>query len=377
MRRNERVFLLAYGIAMLALAGTLRFESSDHNGWYAMVSGATASGFVLAALGFQFQKDGEPAPSKRWVMSILLMVVLQWLVLFFDFPSLHFSAAREALWPIASLIPFAAVALAFSRARPRHFHSSGRRWREAALVAAMLGGAMLILLSLLLKTTDGAKGWQILAQRAHWITFEYNVARILAEKLPASWDVSALFAVGGCAMYLLALTVGAAAIAWVVLRRGRVQRLGRSRWLPWLAAGSCFATFYLYNDIFWGWQAVLWDDLWQAVQDTVWHPAAALALWLSAQICVLWMVVVAARKAEILRAVSVLQVAQLPIAGFNVLMIPMYFEREALDIPGLGTLMIGLQLLTWGCLGVLLFAEDELATENRDPKLGRKIAAEI
>ena len=89
------------------------------------------------------------------------------------------------------------------------------------------------------------------------------------------------------------------------------------------------------------------------------------------------MVVVAARKAEILRAVSVLQVAQLPIAGFNVLMIPMYFEREALDIPGLGTLMIGLQLLTWGCLGVLLFAEDELATENRDPKLGRKIAAEI
>jgi hypothetical protein len=322
----------------------------------------------VAALGLYFTNRDEPSPSRRWIWGVLLILLLDWALLFSHFPAVNFDDAKDALLALPCLILFAAVAVLFLGMKLIHFRGAQRTALARILIGSMAAGAILILISLFLETTEDAKGWQILAQEARWITYEYDLAGAFPDTSPGAW-VRDFYAVGGCAVYLLAvvqaITVGGA----LVSRRTQLRTLSQSPWLPWLAAASCFTTFYIYNDIYWGWLAVFMDE---SADD--WPTWCGLALQFGALLGVLLAVIAAVRRRDSWRALSRLQVAQLPIAGFNFMMMANYFQRGAVYLPGLAILMIGSQLLTWSCLGVLIFGENETASEGVHSEQGTKAA---
>lgn len=371
MRRGQRLILLLYGTAMLILAETLGFGHMHGDTADAVVIlSATGIGCVLAAVGLYLANCAEQLPSKRWIIAIVVVLVAQWALLFAV--PMQSKDLEEAARALEFFIPLTVVAVMFALARPRHFHASGRQLLGASLVGAMLAGAAMILLTLGLNITESANGgWEVVTGKAQWITHEYDVAKLLPEGRISSW-VRELFEVGGYAVYLLALAAGVAAIVFILSRRLSVVSLSRSRFLPWLGGAACFATFFVYNDIYWGWQSVIWES--RDTDPVVWYPAAGVALWLVAPVCVLWMIVAAVRKAQSSHALRMLQVAQLPIAGFNFQLMPAYLEHE-LNIPGLLLLMIGSQLLAWGCIGILLFAENEGASQAVSPEQPTNVAA--
>ena len=81
----------------------------------------------------------------------------------------------------------------------------------------------------------------------------------------------------------------------------------------------------------------------------------------------------AAAKGNLARADPGAGGAQLPIAGLNFVLMP-DLEGGVIYLPGLALLMMGSQLLTWGCLGVLLFAENERSSVHGAPKLATSVA---
>jgi hypothetical protein len=365
MRRSIGLFLLVYGSAMMVLAAILGFEHPDH-AQYAVFLGATPAGCILAALGLYRATDTEPNPSKRWMTCILAALLVQCAALFLTFPEVHIDEKALAVESILSLAVFLTFAILFSVVRARRFLQQERRKLRAPVIGAVSAGAVLILLTLGLKTTERASGWLIVAHGAPWITYEYDIARILPEMSAASF-MRGIFAAGGYAIYLLALLEAITGIVLTVRWRagGRQQR--RTRWLPWLAGASLFTTFYIYNDVFWGWQSAHWDTSLNLISSVL-CPAAGLILWLTALVGTLWVVVRAALQQAGSHQLQILQIAQLPIAGFNFIMMPAYFQGDMfLDFPGLGILMIGSQLLTWGYLGVLQIAENEQAPERANP----------
>jgi hypothetical protein len=366
MRQRERVFLLMYGIGTMVLAGALgiRGESQDPT----VILGSTGASCTVAALGLFRTNRTEAVPSRRWIWGILLIVLLEWAVLFTHFPDVNLDDAKDALLALPGLILFSAVALLFLGARPIHSQGARRMALARIMIGSMAAGAVLILLSLLVETTERAAGWQIVAQKARWITDEYDLARVLPDTFPGSW-VQGFYAVGGCAVYLLAILQAIMVAGALVSCRAQPRTLSRSPWLPWLAAASCFTTFYLYNDIYWGWLAVLMDR-----SEVDWSTWCGLALEFGALLGVLFAVIAALRRKDGWRSLSRLQVAQLAIAGFNFMMMANYFQRGAIYLPGLGFLMIGSQLLTWSCLGALIFGESEKAPEGVRPEQETKAA---
>jgi hypothetical protein len=350
MQRIQRLFVLLFGLAVIAFAGTLGFRPSYQ--YAAKVLGATGAGLVVAALGMYFAKDEEQLPSKRWVAGILLLILVQMATLFPRVSELL--DLKESLRSMEFLVPFAAIAFLMSRARPRVFHGAARRALKAAPEGVMVAGAALILLTLALTTTDEGTGWQIVALKKQWITYDYDLAGLLAPRYIAANLIRPLFAVGGYAVYLLALISAVVAVGWVA--RSRASKLRRPTWLLWLAVASGLATFYFYNDIYWGWLAVILD-----AGEEKWPAIVGLVLELVAVAGVLTMVVAAARRKETWRELSMLEVAQLPLAGLNFLLMP-DLEGGLIYLPGLVLLMIGSQLLTWGCLAALLVAANEDAS---------------
>lgn len=350
MQSTQRTFVLLYGLAMIAFAGTLGFWPSYHDG--EVVLGTTGAGLIVAALGLYFAKNGERLPSKGWVMGVLLLLVVQLVMLFPHISDLD--DLKESLQSVAFLVPFGAIVFVMLCARPKSFQGSGRRILRAMPALAMVTGAVLILLTLVLTTTDGAPGWQILALKKQWITYDYDLAGLLADRYNAANWIRPLFAVGGYAAYIMALVGAVVAVGWVARSRRSMQALYRPSWLLCLAAASALTTFYFYNDIYWGWTAVILDS-----GHAKWPAVAGMALELAAVLGVLLMALAAARRKETWRELSLLTAVQLPIAGFNFLMLPSYFEGGIIYLPGLALLMMGSQLLTWGCMGTLLAAANE------------------
>lgn len=330
---------------MIAFAGAVGFRLQDAGS----VLGTTGAGLVLAAGGLFFAKDDERLPSKSWVMGVLLLIVAQVVLLFPHIADLD--DVKEALRSLKFLVPFGVVAFVLSRARPGPFQRSGGRLLRAVPAGAMVAGAVLVLLTLALTTTDEGPGWQILALKKQWITYDYDLAGLLAQTYKSATSIRPVFAVGGYAVYLLALISAIVAVGWVVRRSA--FKLERTPWLPWLAVASGFITFYIYNDIYWGWMAVVLDS-----GNARWPAVAGLALQFAAMVSVLLMAIAVARGKKAWRELSLLQVAQLPIAGFNFLMMP-DLEGGLIYLPGLALLMMGSQLLTWGCVGALLMAANE------------------
>jgi hypothetical protein len=360
---------------MMILAATLGLRSSYFPD-DAVVLGTTGAGCTLAAFGLYFAKDDEPVPSTRWIMSILLVIVVQWVASSIRNAVYPLFALEEGLPSIAFLIPFAVGAFVLSRARPRHFQCASRRWLALVPFGAMLAGALLILLTLALTMSEKTPGWKIVAQGARWITYEFGLARLLPEAY-TSW-VRVLLAEGGWTVYLLALIESVIAVCWIVNSRASIQRLSRSRWIVWLGVASCFTTFCVYNGVFWAWQTFRFSWGLQTLPDShyaIWPDLVAPVLELAAVAGVLLIVIAAARQKETWRGLSLVQVAQLPLAGFNFLMMPAYFGEAYL--PGLALLMMGSQLLTWGCLGVLLLVEKETAFDRVSRNQTTNMAASV
>lgn len=367
MRRSHCLLVGTYGAAMMALATVLAFRPSFHDS--AKVLGSTGACFATAALGLYFAKQDESTPSRLWMFALVIVAIAQWVALWFHAPSefrSDFSEASPALW---YLIPFLFAAFAFSRLRPGHFHGPSRRWLAVLLPGAMLTGAVLILFTLAFTTTEHGAGWQIITLRDHWITYDYNLSAFLPDT-PLAHSLRTLFAVAGCAAYLLALALAITAAAAVVMHLASLPRLARSRWTQWIGAAGCLTTFWLYNDIYWGWQAVLLDA---DEANALWPATTCLLLEFAAGAGVLPIVIAELRQKGMGYGLWMVQVAQVPLAVLNFILMP-ELEGGLIDLPGLVLLMMGLQLLTWAGLGILLAGPVHHAAESVS---GRKAAAAL
>ncbi len=128
-----------------------------------------------------------------------------------------------------------------------------------------------------------------------------------------------------------------------------MRRLQASRALGWITAISSFACLAVYTDIFWGWHAYLASDV-----AAPWNAVLATALWAAGPLFAAVLLAPVARGesgAWRLRAVAIFQ---LPVAAFNLFMMPEYLHGGLVDVPGLAILMLGLQLQSWACMALTI-----------------------
>jgi hypothetical protein len=146
-----------------------------------------------------------------------------------------------------------------------------------------------------------------------------------------------------------------AMVFWLSVFRVSFRLLGPSRLFARFAAVFTFAVFWVYTDIFWGWKYLGSQSLWSSYLGT--------ALWLIAPLFVLVLLIpMTLRQGETWRLQTIL-LLQLPVAAFNYSMMPDYFGKAALvHLPGLGLLMIGLQLESLACLGMMMLPVPEPAS---------------
>jgi hypothetical protein len=366
MSRAFRAFMVIYAGAMTALAVGSSFESSLRSIysdlWVLWVLIAAVSlSYVVLALGYFSSKDREKTPTRLWLAIVFgLAASLPILILSKSFGET--TLIRLVVNTVAVLGYLAVSAFMLSEFRLGSDESS--RVRRVPVTAALIGGIGLVISSLFLRTTDLGTGWNIVTRKVDWITSGVNVGKEVLFGPTIQW-LQPIYAPGGYAIYLLALIATLAMLAWLVVFRLSVLRIQSSRTFPWFTAIFSFASLWVYTDIFWGWHFDFANTPWAAVLATV--------LWLAASLFgIVLLAPIAGGELQIWRLRAVL-IFQLPVAAFNFLMLSTYFTID-LNMPGLGMLIVGLQLETWACMDLLASRRRQLVAE-KPPSIMSAMAA--
>jgi len=344
MNRAFLAFMVIYAGAMTALAVGSSFERSlgsfysDRWGLWVFTAAVSLS-YVALALGYFSREEREKTPPRRWLSIVFGLAV--------SLPILGLSKSFRDTTLIRLVINTVAVLgyLAVSAFMLSEFRLGGdesRRVRRIPITAALMGGTGLVISSLFLRTTaDDGTGWNIATRKVVWITSGVNVGQGIFG--PTIEWLQPIYAPGGYAIYLLALIASLAMLTWLVVSRLSVLRIRSSRIFPWFTAIFSFASLWVYTDIFWGWHFDFANTPWAAVLATV--------LWLAASVFgVVLLAPIVRGELQIWRLRAAL-IFQVPVAAFNFLMLSTYFTTD-LNMPGLGTLIVGLQLETWACMAL-------------------------
>lgn len=359
MTRTFRVLIFLYAIAMvIQAAGSLAADSSSITYWESWTeSGATSVAYLVLALGYLLSGSTVHEPPRHW------LAVAVGVTLTYGVGILHEHRSGEdfehfllhlGYWGTAIVFTVASVGVYFSL-RKEKYASNLAACRKLVLVV-WIGGASLVFSSLFLKLTDDGTGWAVLLRKEPWITHLYNVA--------GSWSgpgidwLQTVYGPFGYIVYLLSLAATLAMAVWLSFFFVSFRHLQSSRLLACFAAVFNFLVFWVYTDIFWGWHFLVPESTWSAYLGS--------ALWLAAPVFVLVLLVpVALRQGETWR-LGTLLILQLPVAAFDYLCMPLLFFQGAVYLPGLGILMIGLQLESWACLGLLVIPVTESAPAVRE-----------
>jgi hypothetical protein len=362
MTRTFRIFTVVYGFSMSFLTIGMKFwgHSSDFQSlpdlffWLGSASGA----YLILALACLFTSRTQQEPSLPWIAAFGALMLSELAAFAF---SVGWNREDDRLFFLtgsASLLCFFGVAswLYLGMRKGTGFQFSGKsQWIGPCVLLA--GGAS-VLSSLMLRTTSSSPGWSeasasgldVLLNKTQWITSYANVwaDSSLSDKAP--W-IHLIYASAGYSFYLVAITSTLAMVLWVILARASLRRLQSSRLLPAFTALSTLSTFWVCTDIFWGWHFSL--------EDTPWAALLATAFWLAAPLFALFLLApVAWRKGRDSAPLRVFIAFQAPVAAFNFMMLPNYFPTlhcgVDLGIPGLGMLIIGLQLESLMCIALMM-----------------------
>jgi hypothetical protein len=365
MSRAFRAFMAIYAGTMTALAVGSRFESSlrsIYSQWRDLwvLIAAVALSYVALAFGYFSREDREKTPPRRWLAIVFGLAVSLPIVI----PSntLGEKTVMRTVVNTAAVLGYLAVS-AFMLFEFRSGSDAIRRAGRIPVTAALIGGIGLVISSLFLQTTaDHGTGWNIVTRKADWITTGVNVGQGIFG--PTIKWLQPIYAPGGYAIYLLAMIAALAMLARLVVSRLSVLRIQSSRIFPWFTAIFSFASLWVYTDIFWGWHFDFADAPRVAVLATV--------LWLAASLFgIVLLAPIVREELQIWRLRAIL-IFQLPIAAFNFLMLSNYFTID-LNVPGLGMLIIGLQLETWACMALLASRRQVVA--EKKPSIMNAIAA--
>ena len=359
MTRTFRLVLVIYALSFAALSVATRLAHSPSTtlfGWW-LGDYAVPCAYLALVIGSLFSKNEGHEPSTPWVIVTfgfslsLLPVCFQDPIQKADIPFISIS--------LACLLGY----LAFSGWLYMHLRRGHISFRPSfwwsALAAGIVGSSM-VLSTLFMDTTtrnpgfsqEGADtGWGIVLGRTPWVTTRVNIAS-LGNDIPTIPWLQHFYVPGGYIVYLLALAASVALFAWLVTVRPSIKRVDQSRALAGFVFIFSFFTFWIYTDIFWGWQSLLAEAEWLAV--------LATALWLCGPILALITLFPVAAGQDYALGLRIFLLLQVPIGAFNYLMLG---NVVGLDMPGLAVLMVGLQLESWACIGLLALMTGQNQTE--------------
>jgi len=365
MTRTFRAFILLYALAMVVITIEMRRSfSTKFELWFWI--GEVAVTYVVLTLGYLFSRNAEWEPSVLWLL-VALGFIVSGLAAVIASDSPH--SARDLICDVlasAGVLSYLGISIwHYLALRNRARTSYLDRYRKLAL-SALIAGIGCVLSSLFLGITVGdGTGLSLVLRKASWITREINC---LSDFSGSATDwLKPVYGPGGHVIYLLALSTSLGAIVWLIASRASTQPVRSPRLFAGLTAAFTLSIFWIYTDIFWGWEGVVcWHGLVfidASTEAAPWSAVLATALWLVAPLFALVLLVpLAWRPGEIWRLWTLL-IFQAPVAGFNYLMMFHYFPiphiADSLNIPGLGVLMIGLQLEGWACIGLLILQQAE------------------
>ena len=352
MTRIHRVCILLYALAMMILITGLLFQERLASGssygelWFPW--GATASAYAILAIGYLLKKNPGPGPSTPWLVAVVVCVVSQLVVIFTSDVVLE----KHDLVSLLTFLPLPLIYLFVSGWLLAALNKTKRTRptpaRSGFLLAALIAGSGLVLASLALNTTDADSGWAVILGRSPWITSVYNVWSDVFWGPTIKW-IQPFYALGGYAIYVLALASTIAMMAWLFACRLNSARVRRSRLLAGFTLVFTFCAFWIDTDIFWGWHFGLSNHPWAAV--------LATALWFAAPLfAIILLVPFFNRQSETWR-LGMIVILQVPVAAFNYVMMPnilrAFIPDPLINLPGLAMLIIGLQLESWACIALL------------------------
>ena len=350
MGRSLRLFLIAYALTMITCTASLGKSSFSEPDMVWFLFGYAAVSYLALALDQTFTND-HTGGSRRTALAVMFAAALSLPVVFyFETSPSERSIRLTCMLAIAVPAYLFCTGLLLHRMKAERKRKEGRFW-QVGVASALVAGAAMVMASIAMNTTEHARGWSILGLKAKWITSEVNVATgFFGPEI--AW-LQPFYKPGGYVFYLLALIATISMLVGLVasrmnLRRARESVLCRASLLIINIAG-----FWVLNDIFWGWHFDLSNN---PVPATI-----ATALWLAGPLFVVVLVIpLIWRKNDVWR-LRMLLAFQFPIAAFNMAMIGEYWSSD-LDLPGLGLLILGLQLESLACIELLASRDREKAT---------------
>ena len=202
------------------------------------------------------------------------------------------------------------------------------------------GGAVLVLASLFLRTTESQTGLGLLRGDEPWITSIGDVTGGIGA-------IESTKAILGRAIYLLALGIAAATVVLLFRRKFRPQSFSPSRLLAGFIGLASFLAIYSAVDLNFGWLGLITEA---SREDVHW---TLFCLWLT-----LWLLPLAlwvglsikghaASVALQMPSLHALMLLFLPVVLFDVAMAPLLVSTD-LNLTGLASYVVGLQFLCWG-----------------------------
>jgi hypothetical protein len=322
--------------------------------------GSTASCYIVLALAYTFaaaRPEGLKAPWLATVFAICLSLPFGSYGIVEDLP-VRPVLAYLAIAVLPLLAYFGVITLLLSELRRGPAPGSSHVLRKL-LPASLFVGAVLVLCSLFLRTTfgdPGDTGLSILAWRTSWVTAGTNVAHDVLFGPTIPW-LNVFYVCAAYPIYLLALLAAIATLAGLAASRFSIERLQMWRLFHLSAALASWSCLLVISDIFWGWHFDLSNSTWAAT--------LATALWLATLVGGAIVLLPLARGRPAVGGVATLLVFQVPLAAFNVLMLPVYFRRYSIaDLPGLGCVILGL-LIQSSAYAEVLFRRKGVAETKR------------
>jgi hypothetical protein len=344
MSRAFRAFMMIYAVAMVAVSAGVYIQSRPKAQYGEFISaGAASLCYLVLALAYLGGNDRQKSPTRAWLAVVYALTLSMLAAMLLSEDAVPMKGVASIVTATGCVLGClgATTLLLFdmrSKGGPRWIRA--RRW---LVPASLVIGAGLVCSSVFLNTTKGDIGWNIIARKAPWITSEVNVATPVWWGHTIEW-LKPVYSPGGYAFYVLGLATTLMLLFRLAVSRGSLVRMRASSGVTWLAALISLTCLWVLTDIFWAWHLDLSETPWAAI--------TATCLWLAGPVFGVLLLAPFVRGKPDAWRIRALLIFQLPIAAFNFLMLLAYWGSD-LDMPGLGMMIVGLQLESWACMDLL------------------------